>query len=359
MNKALPNVAFWSGRRVLLTGHTGFKGAWMTLLLNQLGAEIHGFSIGVPTNPSFYDAAQTYGLLASDLRGNVADFSFTSEVFSMVKPQIVLHFAAQPLVLAGHDDPRGTFSTNTMGTVNVLEASLKAKCVETIIVATTDKVYKNRETRHPYSECDELGGSDPYSASKAAAELVAAAYRGLAKRPATKIATVRAGNVIGGGDWSPTRLLPDLFAAMDTASPIEIRNPNATRPWQHVLDPLIGYLLLAETSFDSIDPSFPASWNFGPSESSVKSVRKVIQEVERMSGRDVPTLLASNPVPEHQLLALDSGQAKSLLGWHPRWSFEDSIRATVRWHDRFLQGHDMNQVSNEQIETYMDGRHPV
>lgn len=351
----LPSETYWRGRRVLLTGHTGFKGSWLTLLLSRFGANVYGLSRDIPTSPSLFQLAGLEEVVTQDLRGDVGCARTVLDVFERVRPDVVLHLAAQPLVLQGFTDPVDTFHSNVMGMVNVLEAARRTKSVGLVLGVTTDKVYRNRETDRAFREGDELGGSDPYSASKAAAELVAEAYRAVTSDHGAVIKTARAGNVIGGGDWSKWRLLPDILAAVDNGEEVVIRNPSATRPWQHVLDPLTGYLLLAEVSRETSATQLPACWNFGPDPSSVRSVLDITTEVERCLNSRIPTRVEVGTAVENQLLALDSRQARELLGWIPRLNFEDSVKATVTWHQAFRAGIDMKEFTERQIGAYLGG----
>lgn len=356
MRGRAPSRDFWRDRNVLVTGHTGFKGSWLTHLLHGLGARIHGFSIGLPTIPCHFGVSGTAQLLTTDARGDINDASSVRDAVRRSNPSVILHLAAQPIVIEGYRDPVGTFGTNVMGTLNVLEAARQAVGVEAVIVVTTDKVYRNRATTAPYLENDPLGGDDPYSASKAASEMVAKAYRHLPTEARPRIVTVRAGNVIGGGDWSPWRLLPDLFAAMEADQPLLLRNPHATRPWQHVLDPLTGYLILAQSIASNSDPSFPTAWNFGPDAASVRTVLEVISRLETVTRRTIQVDPVVEPGPkEHQLLALDSARARELLAWRPRWGFDEAVDRTAAWHAAFVGGRDMRSFTHSQIAAYEDG----
>ena len=355
----LPRADFWRGHRVLVTGHTGFKGGWLCHWLHELGAEVHGLALDPSTDPSMFQESNVAAALASDTRGNIDDPDVVERTMAEVGPDVVFHLAAQPLVRASFADPLGTFRTNALGTAHVLDAIRRVPSVHTAVVVTTDKVYRNHEWIHPYREDDELGGGDPYSASKSAAEIVTASYRhSFFNRPdAPAVVTARAGNVIGGGDWSPDRLVPDLLAAVDAGSSIALRFPDASRPWQHVLEPLSGYLVLAETAMTVAgDPSLPASWNFGPDVSSVVSVADIVRMFSDECGTEVEAHVQTDAAsPEAQLLALDSTQARMLLGWRPRWTVRDALRQTIAWHQEWRAGSDMGRVTREQLAAYLDG----
>ena len=340
-----PDPSFWRGRRVLVTGHTGFKGGWLCLMLHELGAEVYGLADGIPTDPSFFVHARVGDALAGDSRVDVRNQAGVSSVFDEVLPETVLHLAAQPLVLEGVRDPVGTFSTNLMGTVHVLEASRLSPTMRSCVVVTTDKVYKTGPSATVHSEDDELGGKEPYGASKAGAELITASYVTLAEKDGPRIATARAGNVIGGGDWSPWRLLPDLLAALDQSAEIVLRSPGAVRPWQHVLDPLTGYLLLAESLESDASSGLPRCWNFGPNATDSRTVQDVVHEVERVSGVSLRVRVEGASRVESEFLALSSLRAREVLGWSPQWDFQGSVAQTVDWHLAWHQGRDVGEIS--------------
>jgi len=352
----MPSSIFWQNKRVLLTGHTGFKGSWTSHLLENLGAEVHGFSIDIPTTPSLFEVSDVASKLASDTRADICSEEAVASVFNKVRPEIVLHLAAQSLVLTGYSDPAGTFRTNVVGTLNVLDAIRTTASVKAAVMVTTDKVYKNLEWVFPYREIDSLGGSDPYSASKSAAEMVVTGYQSLTQRIDGPVAvSARAGNVIGGGDWSPGRLLPDLIKVMESGSTLVVRNPTATRPWQHVLDPVAGYLLLAELVYENTSSKFPRSWNFGPSVSSVQSVNFVIDTVAQIAGKQIDSQAPKESQPsEHQLLALDSTQAHHLLSWTPKLAFKESLRWTLKWHEALGADVNMREFTEQQIDQYLE-----
>jgi CDP-glucose 4,6-dehydratase len=328
-----PLNSFWSGRRVLVTGHTGFKGGWLTLWLHALGAEVTGFSGPPPTEPSLYELARV-GELCRDVRGDIRDAEAVAAAARGA--EVVFHLAARAIVLDALDDPAGTYATNVLGTAHVLEAARDAA----IVCITSDKCYAPGDGSH--REGDALGGRDPYSASKAAAELVAAAHR---EAFGVRVATARAGNVIGGGDWARHRLLPDLVRARDSGAPIVLRHPGATRPWQHVLNPLAGYLRLAERLTES--PEWARAWNFGPDEA--QTVGWVVERVRSHWALDVRVDAPGDAI-EDPALQLDASAARERLGWVPPTSLAEGLDATVLWHNEVRAGGDARAVTLTQIE---------
>lgn len=324
------------GRRVLVTGHTGFKGTWLVAWLRELGAEVTGFALDPEDSPSLFDLAKVD--LAADLRGDVRDGAAVERAFEASRPQIVFHMAAQPLVRRSYRDPVFTFSTNVMGTVNVLEACRRASDLKTVVVVTTDKVYENREWVWGYREGEPLGGRDPYSASKACAELATSAYRSsfFSEKGAPAIASARAGNVIGGGDFCEDRIIPDIIRGIAAGRPAVIRNPDATRPWQHVLDALSGYLLLAKRLEE--DPAhFAEAWNFGPEESGVP-VSEVAQKLVAKLGRGELSMSPRDPSAPHEAraLELDVSKARARLGWRPRLDIDGALDLVAELYGRYL-----------------------
>jgi CDP-glucose 4,6-dehydratase len=354
--------AAWRGRSVLVTGHTGFKGGWLAIWLNQLGAEVHGLALDPPGDPNLFEAASVAEALTSDSRVDLADLDSVERVVEHARPSVVFHLAAQPLVLRGYEDPVGTWRTNVLGTVHLLEAVRHSPTVRTVVIATTDKVYENEETGRPFIEGDRLGGHDPYAASKAATELVVSSAR--ASFPTTdhggelRLATGRAGNVIGGGDWALDRLVPDCLRAASGEVSLRIRNPGSIRPWQHVLDPLSGYLRLAETLDRTDGGNFCGAWNFGPDEDQQATVGEVVDEVFRVWGSrpSIVTAEAEQSVAESRLLALNSSRAKALLGWLPRWNMSEAVALTVRWHRAWTGADDMGALCRHQIAMHQDCR---
>lgn len=347
----------WRGRRVFLTGQTGFKGSWLALWLKELGAEVHGYALDPPTSPAIYTVADVSRALTADVRGDVNDAEAVRAAMSAARPELVLHLAAQPLVRESYREPLTTFRTNVIGTANVLDAARPLECVRAIVVITTDKVYHNEEWPHPYREGDRLGGADPYSASKAAAEIVCDSYRASFFRPGrhpAHLATARAGNVIGGGDWADERLVPDCLRALDSGSPIELRFPGAVRPWQHVLEPLSGYLELSERLLGAGGDAYARSWNFGPDLAGEATVGHLAEEVMRLSGAagGIRQRSRSDALHETGTLRLDSSRARQELGWSPRWSLDEAIGTTVDWHAAWRAGEDMHARTLQQISSY-------
>lgn len=340
----------YSGRKVLLTGHTGFKGSWLSLWLHSLGAEVMGVSLPPNTTPSHWSLLD---LKLQEHLLDIRDYSKVEKIVGQFKPDIVFHMAAQPLVRRSYVDPLETWSTNVQGTANILEACRVVSGVKAIVAVTTDKCYQNREQLWGYREIDRLGGHDPYSASKAGAELVAASYRdSYFRKPGSPLlATARAGNVIGGGDWSEDRLIPDLVRASQAQKSLEVRSPNATRPWQHVLESLSGYLLLGRHLLDQ-NLIFADAWNFGPDDSGNQTVAKVLSTLSQTWGK-LNWHITEIPQPhEAGLLHLDSTKARTLMNWHPVWSLEDSLKETVRWYQMFMEKKTV--VSAQQLTDYLD-----
>ena len=347
------NQHFWQGKKVLLTGHTGFKGGWLALWLQTLGAKVNGYALKPPTDPSFFDAARVAEGMASNV-GDVRDLAALTAAVRRADPEIIIHMAAQSLVRPSYADPVDTYSTNVMGTVNVLEASRKHSGVRAVMIVTSDKCYENTGAQREFRESDRLGGHDPYSNSKACAELVAAAYRDsfFYGGESATIGTARAGNVIGGGDWSADRLIPDAIRAFGADRPVRLRYPQATRPWQHVLDPLAGYLLLAEKL--CVEPQgYAEAWNFGPAKHEVLTVANVIEAVAKKWGGGARWESAPGTHPhEAQYLGIDAGKAQSRLGWQPRLNIAQAIDWTIEWYRAWRDGADLRCVSEAQLDRY-------
>lgn len=339
----------YSGRKVLLTGHTGFKGSWLALWLHQLGAEVMGISLPPNTTPNHWSLLD---LQMQEHLIDIRDHSKISKVVNQFKPEIVFHLAAQPLVRRSYINPLETWSINVQGTANILETCRATNSVRAIVAVTTDKCYQNREQLWGYRETDSLGGYDPYSASKAGAELVAASYRNsyFGKQGSPLLATARAGNVIGGGDWSEDRLIPDLVRASLAQKSLEVRSPNATRPWQHVLESLSGYLLLGQHLL-SQNLAFADAWNFGPDDGGNQTVSKILSTLSETWGQLHWHLTDISQPHEAGLLHLDSTKARTLMNWHPVWNLEDSLKKTVHWYQMFLEKG--NVVSGEQLASYL------
>lgn len=347
---------FWQGRRVFLTGHTGFIGGWLALWLVRHGAKVWGFSLEAPTEPNFFNAVELEKIVHST-RGDIRDFDALSSCLATAHPEIVLHLAAQPIVREAYADPLGTLSTNVMGTANLLQAMRALKGIRAAVIMTTDKVYENLEWPWGYRENDRLGGKEPYGVSKACAELVTEAYRRSyfgAKDRNVAIATVRAGNVFGGGDWAADRLVPDAARAFAQPKSLRVRNPQSVRPWQHVLEPVHGIALLTEALASDAEP-FAGPWNFGPIEDDARPVRWIADRLASAWSGGAKWEVQDGLAPyEARVLKLSSAKARSELGWKPRWTLEQSIDRTVAWYKSFYQGgNDMRGYSLNQIEEYL------
>jgi CDP-glucose 4,6-dehydratase len=353
----LPAADFWNGRRVFITGHTGFKGGWLALWLQRLGARVAGYALPPPTRPSLFELARVGEGIESTI-GDVDDFAALHAALAAAQAGVVFHLAAQPLVRAGYDDPVATYRTNVMGTVHLLQAVRLTPGVRAVINVTTDKCYENGEWDWGYREIDRLGGFDPYSNSKACSELLSDAFRNAffpLERMAehgVALATVRAGNVIGGGDWGRDRLLPDVFRAIEAGQPALIRSPQAVRPWQHVLEPLSGYLLLAQRLCED-GSRFAGSWNFGPDAADARPVQDVVERLVRYWGNGAAWNVDAAAHPhEAGRLMLDCAKARSRLGWHPRLGLQRALEWTALWHRAHLDGGDVHAVCARQIDDY-------
>ncbi len=350
---------FWLGKRVLITGHTGFKGSWLSVWLQSLGAELAGYALVPPTNPSLFEAADVGKYMNSTI-GDVRDLDSLKTLFRDFRPEIVLHMAAQPLVRQSYLDPHETYSINVMGTVNLFEAVRSVDSVKVVLNVTSDKCYENREWEWGYREVEPLGGFDPYSNSKACSELVAAAYRSSFFNQdnyglhGVAVATARAGNVIGGGDWASDRLIPDMIRAITCGESINIRNPSSIRPWQHVLEPLSGYLLLAQKLYQQ-GPVYSGAWNFGPSDSDAKQVSWIVEKVVSDWAGASWKLDGDSHPHEAKYLKLDCSKARTCLDWQPKWGVEQAIKETNTWYKAFQDGFDMREFCLKQISHYCEG----
>ena len=351
------NKDFWKGKKVFVTGHTGFKGGWLSLWLQEMGAEVHGYALPPPTNPSFYEECKLHKNFASSTFADIRDLQIIKSAIKKVAPEIVFHLAAQPIVRESYEQPIKTLNTNVMGTANLLQALRQVQdSLKAVVIITSDKCYENTEQVWPYRETDPLGGFDPYSCSKACAEIVTASF----KRSFLKdvpLATVRAGNVIGGGDWAADRIVPDILRAYDNDLPLVIRNPAALRPWQHVLEPLSGYLTLAEYLYQKVkdrNGDFSGAWNFGPNEESVRPVGDLVKLLKQFLPRDVNCEEPYNEEPhEAKILHLDSTKARRKLGWKPRWTLEETVEKIAEWHLEREEKSDMREMSLQQIYEYV------
>ena len=349
---------FWSGKKVFLTGHTGFKGGWLTVWLSFMGAKVTGFSLAPNTTPNLFEAAGVAALCKQSHIGDIRNLDDLRNAMQLASPDIVIHMAAQPLVRYSYVNPVETYATNVMGTVHVLEAIRSCSSVKAAVMVTTDKCYENKEWVWGYRESEPMGGYDPYSNSKGCAELVTASYRQsfFSEKEYAKhgvaIASARAGNVIGGGDWSADRLIPDAIAAFESGLPLMIRNPSATRPWQHVLEPLSGYLVLAQALYDQ-GITFNGAWNFGPNDADARSVQEVIELLINQWGSAASWQQDGQPAPhEAHFLKLDCSKARQELVWNARWSLEKAIEAIVQWQGVFQSSGDVSSVMREQIQAY-------
>ncbi len=346
------NPSFWNKKRVFLTGHTGFKGSWLSLWLQSMGATVKGYALDPPTVPSLFVVASVEDNMLSEI-GDIRNLDKLKKSMLSFDPDILIHMAAQPLVRLSYEEPVETYTTNVIGTVNVLESARYCENLKAIVSVTTDKCYENKEWNWGYREDDVIGGYDPYSSSKGCAEIATAAYRNsfFNNNDSASIATARAGNVIGGGDWADDRLIPDILKAFENNEPVIIRNPLSTRPWQHVLEPLSGYLVLAERLYD-FGNEFAEAWNFGPKDDSNKPVSWILDKMIGYWKGEAKWILdvKSNP-HEAGFLKLDCSKASSRLKWNSKWSLEDTLKMIVEWHQDWLRGENMkekclNEISN-------------
>ncbi|SPD68911.1 CDP-glucose 4,6-dehydratase (plasmid) [Cupriavidus taiwanensis] len=356
MTPGAATLPSYAGRSVFVTGHTGFKGSWLALVLSRLGARVSGYALPAATTPSLFEAAGIQSCLRNNDLADIRDAAALAAAMRRAEPELVIHLAAQPLVRASYRDPADTWSTNVMGTVHLLEAVRACPSVRAVIVVTTDKCYDNKEWAWGYRESDPLGGHDPYSASKAGAELVAASYRRsfLAER-GVLLATARAGNVIGGGDWSEDRLIPDAARATAAGAALQIRHPGATRPWQHVLDALHGYLILGARLLDG-DKDFGTAFNFGPEPRDNQPVASVLAQLQQHWPElrwECPPAQPGHALHEARNLYLDSALARTMLGWQTRWTMEEALAQTARWYRAVLREPGAARaVTEQQIEQY-------
>ncbi len=348
---------FWKDKRVFLTGHTGFKGSWMCLWLHSLGAQVFGYALQPPTDPSLFELCKIDKIVQSTI-SDVRDRPSLIDAMRSARPEIVIHMAAQPLVRDSYKNPVETYEINVMGTVNLFEAVRACKSVRAAINVTTDKCYENKEWVWGYRENEPLGGYDPYSNSKACSELVTSAYRSSYFNPkdhashGVAIATARAGNVIGGGDWASDRLIPDCLRALLKGEKVVIRNPQAIRPWQHVLEPLSGYLVLAQKLCEN-GPSYAGAWNFGPDDNDAQPVEWLVKNLSAKWGEYASYVIDKGENPhEAHYLKLDCSNAKSRLNWHPHWSLDMAIVSIIEWTRAYMQGQDVKKICLKQIEEY-------
>jgi len=349
---------FWHGRRVFITGHTGFKGAWLSLWLREKGAEVFGYSLDPPTNPSLFEIAKVGGALSGDTRADIRDVPKLEQALRDAQPEIVFHLAAQSLVRLSYAIPIETFDVNVMGTAHFLQAIRRTPSVRAAVIVTSDKCYENLGGGQPYRETDPMGGYDPYSASKGCAEIVIASFRASADALGVDgsriaIASVRSGNVIGGGDWSADRLMPDCIRSFVGGFPVKLRNPNAVRPWLHVLDPLAGYILLGERLTKANSASFATAFNFGPGLENDANVLQVAEAVARLWGGEARVEVVRGPhPPEAETLRLDATRASALLGWNARWDVTRAVERAVEWYKAWASGRDVRPLMIRQLADF-------
>lgn len=353
----MPDRRFWEGRRVFVTGHTGFKGSWLCLQLHRLGARVTGYALPPPTDPNLYALCRIDGIVTSVI-ADVRDGERLRREMTAADPEVVFHLAAQPLVRESYRRPAETYEVNLMGTVNLLEAVRDCAQVRSVLVVTSDKCYENREWVWGYRETDRLGGYDPYASSKACAEMAVAAWTASFFNPEehtrhrVAIATARAGNIIGGGDWAAERLVPDLVRAILNGQPLAVRAPLATRPWQHVLDPLAGYLRLAQLLFEE-GPRYNGGWNFGPGERDIRTVAEVVEKFVAVWGPGATWKAAGGSHPhETATLKLECSKARDRLGWKPRWDLDSAVEKVVEWTRGYRDGHDCRELCLTQIDDH-------
>jgi CDP-glucose 4,6-dehydratase len=359
MSLAKVNPEFWKNKSVFLTGHTGFKGGWLALWLSSMGAKVTGYALTPNTSPNLFEALSLDSVLSASHIANICDLATLQKAMSEAKPDVVIHMAAQPLVRYSYANPVETYMTNVMGTVNVLESIRKTDSVKATVVVTTDKCYENKEWVWGYRENEPMGGFDPYSNSKGCAELVTSAYRQSYfsdSNSTNKVASARAGNVIGGGDWSEDRLIPDAIKAFEAKKPLMIRNPLATRPWQHVLEPLSGYLILAQALYEQ-GSAFASGWNFGPRDEDNRAVQEVVDLLISEWGDSARWEKEGSEQPhEAHLLKLDCSKARAQLGWTPKWDLETATQKIAQWQKAYQAKENMQEFSLAQINHYMSAK---
>jgi CDP-glucose 4,6-dehydratase len=359
MKVAQVDSAFWNGKKVFLTGHTGFKGSWLSLWLTSMGAKVTGYALAPNTTPNLFDVLAIDSLIEKSHIADIRDLSSLQKAMSSANPDVVIHMAAQPLVRYSYANPVETYATNVMGTVHVLESARSINELRATVIVTTDKCYENKEWVWGYRENEPMGGYDPYSNSKGCAELVTSAYRQSyfsSQNSTNKVASARAGNVIGGGDWSEDRLIPDAIKAFEANKPLMIRNPLATRPWQHVLEPLSGYLILAQALYDQ-GLAFASGWNFGPRDEDNRSVQEVVDLMISGWGGSARWEKEGSEQPhEANLLKLDCSKARTQLGWAPKWNLQNAVQKIVEWQKAFQAKANMQEVSLAQINQYMSNK---
>lgn len=346
------SMSFWRNKRILITGHTGFKGGWLSQWLSDLGGDVVGYSLDPGDAHSFYQQTNLASIISKSFYGDVRDMDSLAKVLLDTQPEFVFHMAAQPLVRKSYNCPIETFSTNVMGTINLLEAIRKTASVRVVVNVTSDKCYENQEWVWPYRETDKLGGHDPYSASKACAEIASNAYmKSFLTNSGVLLANVRAGNVVGGGDWSKDRLVPDIFSCNKQAKLLSIRSPNARRPWQHVLEPICGYIMLAEKLYED-GAAYTGAWNFGPDEKDSKTVKWIVEQLAVKLSNLSFEFNADSDLHEAKALMIDSSKAKLYLGWKPKWDIKTALSKTLDWHLAWEEKFDMQEITKKQIAEY-------
>lgn len=349
------NEKFWKNKKILITGHTGFKGSWLTIWLKKLGADITGFSKSIPTNPSLFEIANVQNGIKS-IVGDIQNYELLKETISKYEPEIIFHMAAQSLVIKSYSDPIETYSTNVMGTVNLLYAVKETKKPKVVVNVTSDKCYENNESLEGYKEEDPMGGHDPYSSSKGCAELITKSFRNsffssdLENNVA--LASVRAGNVIGGGDWAQNRLIPDIIRAIKNKESVKIRSPNSLRPWQHVLDPLHGYIQLAEKLWN--DKTFSEGWNFGPDKNEIKPVSWIIEKFNELWKDKINWKIQNVEFHEASNLILNCEKAKTKLQWNLKMNIDTALKLTIEWYEMYFDNENMRKITEEQIEKFQN-----
>jgi CDP-glucose 4,6-dehydratase len=351
--KGKVNPTFWKGKKVFITGHTGFKGSWLSLWLQDMGAVVKGYALDPNTKPNLFTQAKVAQNMDSEI-GDITDLNHISESMKIFNPEVLIHMAAQPLVRLSYQEPVLTYTTNVMGTVNVLEAARKCTNLKAIVSVTTDKCYENKEWPWGYRENEPMGGHDPYSSSKGCAELVTAAYRKSFFNDANSafLASARAGNVIGGGDWSSDRLIPDILRAFEKNEPVIVRNPISTRPWQHVLEPISGYLVLAQHLYEE-GSNFAEGWNFGPKDEDCKPVSWILDKMVTSWGNGASWELDKNNNPhEAGFLKLDCSKASMQLNWNPKWNLENTLESIINWHQHYLAQKNIQEQCLLEIARY-------
>lgn len=349
------NKKFWKNKRILITGHTGFKGSWLTIWLKKLGADITGFSKSIPTNPSLFEIANVQNDIKS-IVGDIQNYELLKETISKSEPEIIFHMAAQSLVIKSYSDPIETYSTNVIGTVNLLYAVKETKKPKVVVNVTSDKCYENNESLEGYKEDDPMGGHDPYSSSKGCVELITKSFRSsfFSSDPENNVAlaSVRAGNVIGGGDWAQNRLIPDIIRAIKNKESVKIRNSNSLRPWQHVLDPLHGYIQLAEKLWN--DKTFSEGWNFGPDKKEVKPVSWIIEKFNELWKDKINWEIEKGEFHEANNLILNCQKAKTKLQWNSKINIDTALKLTTEWYEKYFDNENMRKITEEQIEKFQD-----